>query len=137
MLSPGEGGRYAEAPNIELSRSFDMLGGKLLGILLTLLPILVFSFLLSAVLILFSRNVAFSAVEWGRIALLFALSLLYLAFFRFIGLFVSARSRTSVTSLVLCLFLWVFFVFLVPNVSVNFAESFVPSPIAGQPRPGF
>jgi len=32
---------------------------------------------------------------------------------------------TSVTSLVLCLFLWVFFVFLVPNVSTNFAESYV------------
>jgi ABC-type transport system involved in multi-copper enzyme maturation permease subunit len=107
-----------------LARS-TYLVGKLLGILLTLLPILVFSFLLSAVLILVSRNVAFSAVEWGRIALLFALSLLYLAVFVFIGLFVSARSKTSVTSLVLCLFLWVFFVFLVPNVSANFAESFV------------
>jgi ABC-type transport system involved in multi-copper enzyme maturation permease subunit len=101
------------------------LAGKVLGILLTLLPILAFSFLLSAVLVFFSRNIAFSAVEWGRIALLFAVSLLYLAVFVFIGLLVSARSRTSVTSLVLCLFLWVFFVFLIPNVAANFTESFV------------
>jgi hypothetical protein len=64
-------------------------------------------------------------VEWGRIGLLFAVSLLYLTVFIFIGLLVSARSRTSVTSLVLCLFLWVFFVFLVPNVAANFAENFV------------
>ena len=101
------------------------LAGKILGILVTLLPILAFSFLLSAVLVLFSHNISFSAVAWGRIALLFVASLFYLAVFVFIGLLVSSRSRTSVTSLVLCLFLWVFFVFLVPNVSANFAESFV------------
>jgi len=99
--------------------------GKLLGVFLTLLPVLIFSFLLSAVLVLFSRNVSFSAGEWGRIALLFAASLVYLAVFVFIGLLVSARSRSSVTSLVLCLFLWVLFVFIVPVVSANFAESFV------------
>lgn len=107
-----------------LGRS-QFLAGKVLGILGTLLPVLVFSFLLSAVLILFSKNVSFSALEWGRIGLLFAVSLLYLAVFIFIGLFISARSKTSVTSLVLCLFLWVFFVFIVPNLSAYCAESFV------------
>jgi ABC-type transport system involved in multi-copper enzyme maturation permease subunit len=101
------------------------LAGKILGILLTLLPILAFSFLLSIILILFSRNISFTAVEWGRIVLLFAVSLLYLALFVFIGLLVSSRSKTSVTSLVLCLFVWVVFVFLIPNVAANFAESFV------------
>ncbi len=106
-----------------LSRS-SCLAGKILGILFTLLPILVFSFVLGAVLVLLSKNISFSAVEWGRIVLLFAASLLYLAVFVFIGLVVSARSRTSVTGLVLCLFLWVFFVFLIPNLSANFAESF-------------
>jgi ABC-type transport system involved in multi-copper enzyme maturation permease subunit len=107
-----------------LGRS-QFLVGKVLGILGTLLPVLVFSFLLSAVLILFSKNVSFSGLEWGRIALLFAVSLLYLAVFIFIGLFISARSKTSVTSLVLCLFVWVFFIFIVPNLSAYFAESFV------------
>jgi ABC-type transport system involved in multi-copper enzyme maturation permease subunit len=107
-----------------LGRS-QFLAGKVLGILVTLLPVLVFSFLLSAVLILFSKNVSFSALEWGRIVLLFIISLLYLAVFIFIGLFISARSKTSVTSLVLCLFVWVFFIFIVPNVSSYIAESFV------------
>ncbi len=101
------------------------LAGKLLGIFFTLLPVLVFSFLLGAVLVLLSPGVSFSAVEWGRIALLFAASLLYLAVFVFIGVLVSARSRSSVTSLVVCLFLWVFFVFLIPGLSANFVESFV------------
>ena len=107
-----------------LSRS-TALAGKLLGILATLLPVLVFSFLLSGLLILLSRDVAFSAGDWGRIGLLFAASLVYLAVFVFIGVLVSAKSRSSVTSLVVCLFLWVFLVFIVPAVSANFAESFV------------
>jgi ABC-type transport system involved in multi-copper enzyme maturation permease subunit len=107
-----------------LGRS-TFLAGKLLGIFFTLLPVLVFSFLLGAILVLFSRDVSFSAVEWGRISLLLAASLLYLAVFVFVGLLVSARSKSSVTSLVLCLFLWVFFVFLIPGISANFAESFV------------
>jgi ABC-type transport system involved in multi-copper enzyme maturation permease subunit len=107
-----------------LSRS-TALAGKLFGILTTLLPVLVFSFLLSALLILFSRDISFSAGDWGRIVLLFAASLVYMAVFVFIGLLVSTRSRSSVTSLVVCLFLWVLFVFIVPVVSANFAESFV------------
>jgi ABC-type transport system involved in multi-copper enzyme maturation permease subunit len=107
-----------------LSRS-TALAGKLLGILTTLLPILVFSFLLSALLILFSRDISFSAGDWGRIVLLFAASLVYLAVFVFIGLLVSTRSTSSVTSLVVCLFLWVLLVFVIPVVAANFAESFV------------
>ncbi len=107
-----------------LGRS-QFLAGKVLGILVTLLPVLVLCYLLSAVLILFSKDLSFSELEWGRIGLLFAVSLLYLAVFIFVGLFLSARSKTSVTSLVLCLFLWVFFVFIVPNLSAYFAESFV------------
>jgi ABC-type transport system involved in multi-copper enzyme maturation permease subunit len=101
------------------------LTGKLLGILTTLLPVLVFSFLLSGLLILFSRDIAFPAGDWSRIALLFAASLVYLAVFVFIGLLVSARSKSSVTSLVVCLFLWVLLVFVVPVVAANFAGSFV------------
>jgi ABC-type Na+ efflux pump permease subunit len=67
-----------------LSRS-TALAGKLLGIFLTLLPVLAFSFLLSSVFVLLSRDVAFSSGEWGRIILLFALSLAYLAVFVFIA----------------------------------------------------
>ncbi len=99
--------------------------GKLLGIFVTILPVLVFSFLLSAVLVLLSRDISFSAGEWGRIVLLFGASLVYLGVFIFIGLLVSARSVSSVTSLVVCLFLWVVSVFVLPAIAANFAESFV------------
>ncbi len=102
-----------------------LLAGKVLGILVTMLPVLIFCFLLSALLVLASKDLSFSALDWGRIALISGVSLLYLAVFIFVGLLISARSKTSVTSLVLCLFVWVFFVFIVPNLSAYFAESFV------------
>lgn len=102
-----------------------VVAGKVLGILLTLLPVLVFSFVLSAVLILLSKEISFTGLEWTRIALVFLASLVYLSVFVFGGLFVSARSRSSVTSLVLCLFVWIFFVLGVPHVAAYVAESFV------------
>jgi len=113
---------------LELSNSLSRsryLAGKLLGVFLTLFPILVFCYLLGAVLILVSPEIGFSAVEWGRIALLFGASLVYTAVFVFIGLLVSARSRTSVTSLVVSLFLWVVLVFIIPNLAAYIAQSFV------------
>ena len=102
-----------------------LLAGKVLGILLTLLPVLLFSFLLGAVIVLLSRGISFSGLEWTRIALVFAASLVYLSVFVFAGLFASAQSRTSVTSLVVCLFVWVFFVLGIPQVAACAAESFV------------
>jgi ABC-type transport system involved in multi-copper enzyme maturation permease subunit len=104
-----------------------LLAGKLVGILMTLLPVLVFCFLVGGLIVLFSGDLAFSAREWGRLALLGAVSLAYLVLFVLVGMFVSARSRSSVSSLVLCLFLWVFLVFIVPNMASYAAESFVPT----------
>lgn len=108
-----------------LGRS-KLLAGKVVGILMTLLPVVVFCFLLGGIIVLLSGDLAFGALEWGRLALLALLSLAYLVVFVFLGLFISSRTRDSVTSLVVCLFLWVVLVFLVPNLSSTFAESFVP-----------
>ncbi len=108
-----------------LGRS-TLLAGKVAGILLTLLPVVVFCFLLAGIIILVSGDIAFSAGEWGRLALLAAVSLAYLVVFIFLGLFVSSRRRGSVSSLVFCLFLWVLLVFIVPNMASTMAESFVP-----------
>ncbi len=105
-----------------------LLAGKVLGILATLTPILLFCFILGAVIVLFSGDLAFSAGDWGRLALVAAASLLYLTVFVFIGLLVSARSRTPVTGLVVCLFLWVLLVFVIPNLASYAAESFVSIP---------
>jgi ABC-type transport system involved in multi-copper enzyme maturation permease subunit len=104
-----------------------LLAGKLLGIVMTLLPVLVFCFLLGGLIVLFSGDLAFSAREWGRLASLSLLSLGYLTLFILAGLFVSSRTKSSVSSLVFCLFVWVLFVFIVPQAASHLAESLVPT----------
>jgi ABC-type transport system involved in multi-copper enzyme maturation permease subunit len=94
-----------------------------LGVYLTILPIVLFCYILSTILILHSPNISFSAGDWGRIILLFIASLLYFTVFIFIGLLISARLKSSITSIIVCLFFWVFFVFIVPNLAVYMAES--------------
>jgi len=119
-----ESGTLALQMSNSVGRS-RLLAGKVLGILLTLLPVLLFSFLLAALIVLLSRGISFSGHEWTRLALVFAASLVYLSVFVFAGLLASAQSRTSVTSLVVCLFVWVFFVLGIPQVAGYAAESFV------------
>jgi ABC-type transport system involved in multi-copper enzyme maturation permease subunit len=106
-----------------LSRSIFLLG-KVLGVTLTLLPVLVFCFILSALIIVLDSRVAFGPGEWGRIALLLGMSLLMFLLFAAAGLFISARVRSSITSIVICLFLWVTSVFIVPNGAIYLAQSF-------------
>jgi ABC-type transport system involved in multi-copper enzyme maturation permease subunit len=105
-----------------LSRHGILLG-KVLGVCLTLLPIILFCYILGTILILRSSNVSFSAGDWGRIGLLFFTSLLYFMVFIFIGLLISTRLKSSITSSIVCLFFWVFFVFIVPNLAVYLAQS--------------
>lgn len=105
----------------------SLLAGKFAGILMTLLPVLVFCFLLGGLIVLFSGDLAFSAREWGRLALLGVVGLAYLVVFILVGMSVSSRTKSSVSSLVLCLFLWVLLVFIVPNMASYAAESFAPT----------
>ena len=111
---------------LQLSNSlsrYKILLGKVLGVYLTILPIVLFCYILSFILILNSPNISFSASDWGRISLLFLASLLYFTVFIFIGLLISTRLKSSITSIIVCLFFWVFIVFVVPNLAVYMAES--------------
>ncbi len=107
-----------------ISRSTFM-AGKILGVFITLVPILVFCYLLSFLIILLSRDVAFSAGEWMNILVLFIVSLFFMVTFVLIGTAISSLVRYSSTSIVICLLSWVWFVFLVP-ATINYGvESFV------------
>ncbi len=113
---------------LQLSNSLSrakLLTGKVMGVFLTLLPILAFCYLLSALIILVSSGISFAGHDWSRIVLLFIASLIYAAVFVFVGLFISTLFKSSVSSIVVCLFFWVFFVFIVPNLSVYLADKFV------------
>lgn len=111
----------------DISRAV-MLWGKVCGSYLTLMPVILFCFILSTLFILFNPNVSFSIQDWFRAGILFAACFVYLSVFIFIGLLISTRVKSSTTSIVICLFLWVFFVFLVPNLSVYLSESMISIP---------
>ncbi|HUU28126.1 MAG TPA: ABC transporter permease subunit [archaeon] len=104
---------------------YKILLGKVIGVCLALLPVVLFCYLLGALVILFSPDVSFSPGEWVRICVLFALSVLFFGLFMLVGLFISTRFRSSAVSIVVCLFVWVVFVFIVPNLSVYMARSLI------------
>jgi len=106
----------------------QVLAGKWLGNFLSLsVPFLLVTLLGTSVL-LFDRDVRFSAGDLGRLALILALALLYLAFFLSLGLLVSALTRRAATSVIVLLFAWALLVFVLPNLGTLVARQFVSVP---------
>ena len=103
----------------------SVLAGKILGTFFTLLPMLLFSYGLCILVILLYPEIHFTASEWMRIGLIFLLSIVSLLLFMVIGLFVSSGVQNSGTSIVICLVLWVTFLFIIPNLANYSAKSFV------------
>jgi len=107
-----------------ISRSTFM-AGKILGVFITLVPILVFCYLLSFLIILLSRDITFSTGEWMNILILFIVSLFFMVTFVMIGTAISSLVHYSSTSIVICLLSWIWFVFLAPAIINYGVESFV------------
>jgi ABC-type transport system involved in multi-copper enzyme maturation permease subunit len=108
-----------------VSRSTFFLG-KISGIFLTLMPVLVICFLAILLIIQFSPAVQFSASDYGRIGLLLLLSLVYFAFFVFLGGFISSRTKSSTASIILNLFIWCILLFLLPNAASYLGKVITP-----------
>jgi ABC-type transport system involved in multi-copper enzyme maturation permease subunit len=120
-----EDGTLKLALSNSVSRSTFFLG-KLAGIFLTLVPILVLCFLLILLVIQLSPSVRFSAGDYGRIAMLLLAGLVYFAFFVFLGGFISSRTRSSTASIILNLFIWSFLLFMLPNAASWIAKNISP-----------
>jgi ABC-type transport system involved in multi-copper enzyme maturation permease subunit len=109
-----------------VSRSTFFLG-KMAGIFLTLLPILAVCFLVILLILQLSPAVQFSAGDYGRIVILLLLSLVYFGFFVFLGGFISSRTKSSTSSIILNLFIWCFLLFLLPNAAAYLGKSITPT----------
>jgi ABC-type transport system involved in multi-copper enzyme maturation permease subunit len=109
-----------------ISRSTFFLG-KIAGTFLTLTPILIICFLVILIIIQFSPSVQFSAVDYIRIVILLLFSLLYFGFFVFLGGFISSRSKSSTSSIILNLFIWCFLLFLLPNIAAYLGKNITPA----------
>jgi ABC-type transport system involved in multi-copper enzyme maturation permease subunit len=109
-----------------VSRSSFFLG-KIVGIFLTLVPVLIVCFLVILLFIQFSPAVRFSADDYGRICLMLLLALMYFAFFVFLGGFISSRTQSSVSSIIINLFIWCFLLFLLPGAATWFGKIITPT----------
>jgi ABC-type transport system involved in multi-copper enzyme maturation permease subunit len=104
----------------------EVLIGKLLGQALCLLLPLIVSFVLSLIVLQFSKIVSLSSDDYLRIALIFLVSIIYLLTFLNLGLLVSCRTSASAMSLLFLLATWVWLLFVHPNFSIFAAEKFSP-----------
>lgn len=111
----------------QISR-ISFLFAKLLGILLTLLPILALCYLIACLILIFNPAIYFSTADWQGIALLFLASIVYMVVFIMIGMVVSASVKRSSSSIIICLLGWIWFLFLVPTIATYLAQSIKETP---------
>ena len=107
----------------------SFLMGKLLGLLLTLLPILLFCYLLACLIIVVNPAISFSASDWGGLSLLFLTSVIYMMVFLLLGMFISSRVTHSSSSIIISLLCWIWFLFLMPNIATYLAQSISKAPL--------
>ena len=105
-----------------ISRSSFFLG-KITGIFLTLLPILIICFLVILIIIQLSPAIQFSSGDYGRIGMLLLMSLIYFTFFVFLGGFISSRTKSSTVGIIINLFIWCFLLFLLPNAATYLGKN--------------
>jgi ABC-type transport system involved in multi-copper enzyme maturation permease subunit len=107
-----------------VSRS-TVVAGKISGVFITLVPILILCYLISIIIILMSPQVSFSATDWLGVIILFLASIFFMALFIGIGILVSVKSKSSFNGIVVSFFVWLWFLFLWPNISVYASQSFI------------
>ncbi len=94
--------------------------------------VLVGSFLvgcvLSLTLLIGSNRVPLSGSDWTELMLFLALSTVYLSLFLLIGMAVSASVGRAVTSLVICLLIWIAVTFAVPGLARMAGQRLYPIP---------
>jgi ABC-type transport system involved in multi-copper enzyme maturation permease subunit len=110
-----------------LPRDRLLLGKFLSGLAAVVGPLAVVT-LLSSLILAFHPAVSLSTDDLARIALMFAVSVLYLSVFYALGLFVSVKTERPAVSLMILLQAWVFLVVIYPNLSVTLAERISPLP---------
>jgi ABC-type transport system involved in multi-copper enzyme maturation permease subunit len=106
--------------------------GKYTGGLIALLVPFTIAALGGFVAVAVRPIIQLSGQDFAVFGLLLLLSWITLAVFFGIGLFFSARSRSSGESVLKSLFVWVIFVLIIPNISPYIAAEFLPTPSAAK-----
>jgi ABC-type transport system involved in multi-copper enzyme maturation permease subunit len=117
-----EQGTFKQVFSNPVSRG-DVLAGKVFGIFLTILPILLASFAVGIIIIFSYSKISFPFHDWVRILILLLISMFYCMLFMIIGVYISSKAKTSTLSIILCLFVWIILLFAVPNIAGYLAQS--------------
>ena len=120
-----EAGTLSLTLSCPVARPTLLLGKYIAGMVSISLP-LTASFVAGLLVVQFSPYVSFSGSDWGRILLMFLLSMLYVSLFFLIGLFLSTRTHRSSVTLMFSMCVWVLFVLIVPNLTVLLVEHASP-----------
>ncbi len=110
-----------------LARSKIVLG-KFAGGLLTLLGPFLLSIAAGMLIILLHPRVSWTGADWGALGLIILGAALYIAVFYLIGILISSVHRSSSSSIMTSLFVWVLLVLVVPNLSPYVAAFLSPTP---------
>ena len=101
--------------------------GKIIGSWLGLiLPVMIP--ILASLLIVRFFSVPLSGADWGRLAALISISILYVTLFVILGVLISSLTKGSSVSFLLSLVMWVAFVLIIPRAGVMAAGSMVNVP---------
>lgn len=102
--------------------------GKSIGGLITLLLTLLLPLIIALLMLMTVFNVNFSGEEWIRIGLMTLTFVFYLTVFYLLGMLMSAVTRQTAVSFLLCLFVWVLSVAVMPRLAVELASQISPAP---------
>ena len=120
-----EAGTLRLALSGAVSRPTLLLGKYIAGMVSIAFP-LIASFIAGLLVIQLSPYVSFSSSDWGRILLIFLISMLYVSLFFLIGLFLSTQTDRPSITLMFSMCMWVLFVLIVPNLTVLLVEHASP-----------
>jgi len=110
-----------------LARSKIILG-KFAGGMITLLGPFLISIAASLLIILLHPRVNWAGADWGALGLIVLGAALYIAVFYLVGILISSVHRSSSSSIMTSLFVWVLLVLVVPNLSPYVASFLSPTP---------
>lgn len=104
-----------------------LLSKWLSGLISVAIPLLL-SLIISLLIMILVYGISFNGPEWMRIGLMIFNTLIFLSLFISVGLLVSSLMKRSAVSLIWLLFIWVFIVFIQPNLGSYLASSVVSLP---------
>jgi ABC-type transport system involved in multi-copper enzyme maturation permease subunit len=79
-------------------------------------------------IILLHPRVSWSGADWGALGLIVVGAVFYVSVFYLIGILISSAHRSSSSSIMTSLFVWVLLVLIVPNLSPYVASFLSPTP---------